>query len=175
MIKSEKQEMIERIKERFQASSSAICIEFRGVNVDTVTQFRRELQEVSGEYQVVKNTLAKRAINDTSFQELSQYLVGPTGVVFCPQEAAESAKVVTKYVNETKGAFQIKGGVVEGTLFDADGIKQVAKLPSRQELLSQLVTSLQSPMSGLVSTLGGVTREFVYTLQAIADKKESEG
>jgi large subunit ribosomal protein L10 len=174
VIKSEKQEIIDRLHDRFESSSSAICVEFRGVSVEKVTQFRRELQQASGEYQLVKNTLAKRAIKDTAFQELDQFLVGPTGVVFCPEEAAESAKVVTKFVDETDGAFQIKGGVVDGAIFDASGIEKVATLPSRQELLAQLVASLQSPISGLVGTLEGVMREFVYTVQAIADKKSSE-
>ena len=87
----------------------------------------------------------------------------------------ESAKVVAKFVDETNGALQIKGGIVEGAVFDAKGIKKVATLPSRQELLAQLVAALQSPISGFVGTLEGIAREFVYTLQAIADKKSSEG
>jgi large subunit ribosomal protein L10 len=172
--RSEKQEVITHLRERFQGSSSAICVDFRGVNVEKITQFRRELQQVSGEYQVVKNTLAKRAIEDTPFQELNQFLMGPTGIVFCPDEAAEPAKVVSKFVDETNGMFQIKGGVVEGAVFDANGIQKVAMLPSRQELLAQLVASLQSPISGLLGTLQGIMREFVYTLQAFADKKSSE-
>lgn len=175
MIKTEKQEVIERLHEQFKSSSSAICVEFRGVGVEKVTELRRAIQKASGEYQVVKNTLAKRALEDTVFQELGQFLVGPTGIVFCSEEAAESAKVLSKFVDDTNGAFQIKGGIVDGAVFDADGIKKVATLPPRQELLAQLVSSLQSPISGLVGTLQGIMREFVYTVQAIADKKASEG
>jgi large subunit ribosomal protein L10 len=172
--KSEKQDVVAQLKERFQKSSSAICVDFLGVNVEKITQFRRELGEVSGEYQVVKNTLAKRAVDETGFQELNQFFVGPTGVIFCPGEVADPAKVVTKFSEGAEGALKIKGGVVEGTVFDAAGVLQVATLPPRQELLSHLLTSLQSPISGLVGTLQGIVSEFVYTLQAIADKKTSE-
>jgi large subunit ribosomal protein L10 len=144
------------------------------VNVEKITQFRRQVKEASGNYQVVKNTLARRAIAETPFEELGQFLVGPTGIVFCQGEPMDPAKVVTNFTKETDGALQVKGGVVDGTVFDAKGIERVSKLPSRQEMLTQLVSSLQSPISGLVGTLQGVTREFVYTLQAIADQKSSE-
>jgi large subunit ribosomal protein L10 len=172
----EKQDTIDKLKERFQKSSSAICVDFLGVNVDKITQFRGELEQTSGEYQVVKNTLAKRAVEDTPFQDLRQFFVGPTGVIFCPEEVADSAKVVMKFTkgDESEGVLTIKGGLVEGAVLDAAGIQKVATLPPRQELLSQLVASLQSPISGLVGTLEGVIREFVYTLQAVADKKSNE-
>jgi len=173
VIKSDKQAIIERLQDRFQGSAAAICVEFRGVNVEKITRFRRELEQAAGEYQVVKNTLAKRAIRDTRFQALENLLSGPTGIVFCPAEVAGAAKVVSKFVEETNGAFAIKGGVVDGTLFDANGIQQVATLPPRQELLSRLVAGLQSPISGLVGALQGVIREYVFTLQAVADQRAS--
>jgi large subunit ribosomal protein L10 len=171
VLKAEKQDIVNQLHDQFMESGSAICVDFRGVNVDKITQFRRQIQETEGNYQVVKNTLARRAINETSFEELGQFLVGPTGVVFCKGEPMDAAKVVAAFVKETNGALQIKGGIVDGTAFDAKGIEQVSKLPSRQEMLAQLVSSLQSPISGLVGTLQGVTREFVYTLQAVADKR----
>jgi len=174
VLKAEKQEVIDRLKERFQGSASVICVEFRGVNVEKITQFRRQLQQVSGDYQVVKNTLAKRAVAETPFKGLDQFLVGPTGIVFCPGDPVEPAKVVTRFVQETNGAMQIKGGVVGSAVFDAKGIQKVATLPPRQELLAQLVAGLQAPISGLVGTLEGILREFVYTLQTIADKKSSQ-
>jgi large subunit ribosomal protein L10 len=173
--KTDKQNSVQQIKERFQVSSSAICVDFLGVNVEKVTQFRRELQEASGEYQVVKNTLARRAVEETGFEDLRQFFVGPTGIVFCSGEVAESAKVVSKFAEgDDASAIKIKGGMVEGSVFDAAGIQKVATLPPRQELLSQLVAGFQAPISGLVGTLQGVVNEFVYTLQAVADKKSSE-
>jgi large subunit ribosomal protein L10 len=174
VFRPEKEEVVARLREQFEKSSSVICVDFRGVNVDNITQFRRELRELSVEYQVVKNTLTRRAITDTSFQSLDQFLVGPTGLIFCPDDVSQSAKVVTKFASEDDGALTVKGGVVEGAVFDAAGIKKVATLPSRQELLAQLVSALQSPISGLVGVLQGVISECVYTLQAIADKKNEE-
>jgi len=174
MIKSEKQEIIQRLQERFQSNASAICLEFRGVNVEKVTQFRRELQQNAGEYHVVKNTLAKRAIQETPFQGLEQFLSGPTGIVFCPEEISAAAKVVAKFVDATNGAFTIKGGIVAGALFDAKGVAKVATLPPRQELLARLLAALQSPVSGLVGALQGVVSEFVLTLQAVADKRAAD-
>ncbi len=175
VLRAEKQEVVNRLREQFQGSSSVICVDFRGINVEKITQFRRKLQQLSVNYQVVKNTLVKRAIEETSFRELDRFLVGPTGIVFCPGEPMESAKLVTKFVEETNGTLQIKGGIVDGAVFDAKGIEKVATLPPRQELLAQLVAALQSPISGLVGTLEGIIREFVYTLQAIGEKKSSEG
>ncbi|MBD3308800.1 50S ribosomal protein L10 [candidate division KSB3 bacterium] len=174
VIRSEKQEIISRLKEQFQDSSSAICVDFRGINVEKITQFRRELQQASVNYQVVKNTLARRAIKDSPFQDLDQFLVGPTGIIFCAHEASEPAKILKKFADETNGALQIKGGYVDGTIFDAKGIEKVASLPPRQELLAQLVSTLQSPVSGLVGTLQGIMRDCVYTLQALAEKRASE-
>lgn len=175
MNKSEKQKFTEELQERFQSSSSAICVDFIGINVDKISQFRGEIDEASGAYQVVKNTLAKRAVEETGFEELRQFFVGPTGVVFCGDEVAGTAKVVAKFAKEVSGesALKIKGGIVEGTVLDAAGIQKVATLPSREELLSKLVGSLESPISGLVFTLQGIVNEFVYTLQAVADKKAS--
>ncbi len=171
MLRPEKEDVVARIKDRFQKSSSVICVDFRGVNVADITQFRQELRELSAEYQVVKNTLARRALAETTYQPLDQFLSGPTGIVFCPEDVAAPAKIVKKFAEQDAGALVIKGGIVAGTVFDADGIKKVATLPSRQELLADLVGSLQSPLSGLVGVLQGVISECVYTLQAIADKK----
>lgn len=171
MLKAEKQTIVDQIKDQFENSASAICVDFRGVNVEKITNFRRQVQEASGSYQVVKNTLARRAIAGTPFEGLREYLVGPTGVIFCREEPTGPAKAALAFVKETNGALQIKGGIVDGTLFDAKGIEQISKLPSRQELLGQLVSGLQSPLNGLVGTLEGVTREFVYTLQAVADQR----
>ena len=175
MNKSEKQKFTEELQERFQSSSSAICVDFLGINVDKISQFRSELDEASGGYQVVKNTLAKRAVEETGFEELRQFFVGPTGVVFCGEKVAEAAKVVAKFAKGEgdEPVLKIKGGMVEGTVLDVAGIKKVATLPSRDELLAKLVGSLESPISGLVFTLQGVVNEFVYTLQAVADKKAS--
>ena len=172
---NEKQEIIDELKERIAGSKSVICLEVNKFTVEKTTQFRRELQEAAGDFQVVKNTLAKRAIKDTPFEGLNQFLVGPTGLVFCPGDAAGLAKVVTKYAKEfaqqeNKGV-NVKGGVIEGAVLDANGIQKVSTLPPRQQLLAELVGTLESPISGLVFTLPGIVNEFVYTLQAVADKK----
>ncbi len=174
MFRPEKEEVVARLREQFQKSSSVICVDFRGVNVEKITRFRRELREFSVEYLVVKNTLTRHAIADTAFQSLDQFLVGQTGIIFCPDDVSQSAKVVTKFAGADDGALAVKGGVVEGAVCDAADIKKVAALPTRQELLGHLLAALQSPISGLVGALHGVISECVYTLQAIADKKNEE-
>lgn len=176
MNQNEKLEIINQLKDRFQKSSSVICVGFDKFTVEKTTNFRREIQQASGEYQVVKNTLAKRSVQDTPFEGLSKFFVNPTGVVFCPSDdIAGLAKVVTKFAAESEQqdgkGIKIKGGIVEGSVLDAAGIRKVSTLPPRQELLAQLVASLESPISGLVGALQGVINEFVYTLQAVADKK----
>ena len=175
MLKTDKQEVVNHLKEQFRKSAAVICVDFRGVKVEKITQFRRQLQQMAVNYQVVKNTLAKRAIAETPFRGLGQFLVGPTGLVFCPDEPMESAKLIKKFAAETNGALHIKGGVVSGAVFDAKGIERVATLPPRKELLASLVGALQSPISGLVGTLEGIIREFTDTLQAIADQKSATG
>jgi large subunit ribosomal protein L10 len=165
--------MIDQIKTQFQKSSSVICVDFRGVNVEKISRFRRQLRQISGNYQVVKNTLAKRAVQETPFVKLDRFLVGPTGIVFCPKEPTESAKIVTKFAEEGEGALHIKGGIIEGAVYDGKDIARVAALPPRMELLSQLVSAMQSPINNLVGTLQGVVNEFVYTLQAIVDQKSA--
>ncbi|PID55644.1 50S ribosomal protein L10 [candidate division KSB3 bacterium] len=175
--KSEKRQFTKELQERFQASESAICVDFLGINVEKISRFRAELDDASGSYHVVKNTLARRAVEESGFEELRQFFVGPTGVVLCGDKVADVAKVVAKFAKAEGDApvLKIKGGMVEGTVLDVDGIKKLATLPSREELLSKLVASLESPVSGLVFTLQGIVNEFVYTLQAVAEKRASDG
>jgi len=144
--------------------------DYRGLTVAKLTQLRRQLQEAGADYQVVKNTLLRRALAARGAPDLGPQLEGPTAVAFAGPDLVAPAKVLAAFAKEHKSP-TIKGGLVEGRAVDAAGIKELATMPPREVLLSLLLQCWQSPLSSLVGVTQGVVRDFVMTLQAVADAR----
>jgi len=170
MARPEKVEEVQTLRKSFEKSSLAVCVDFRGINVEQISRLRGQLRGLPVEYKVVKNTLTRLAIQDTAYQPLEKFLTGPTGVAFCAGDLVAPVKVLTKFSKDVPG-FQIKGGVIEGILVSPEQIEKIAELPSREVLLAQVLSAMKSPITNLVWTLQGIVRKLIYTLQAIADKK----
>ena len=134
-----KQAVVNEIKERLDKAVSVVLVDARGLTVAEDTDLRKQLREAGVDYKVYKNTMINFAIKDTQFEGLAQFLEGPTAVVF---------------------AFEFKAGVVEGIVYDAEGIKAIADIPSREVLISKLLGSFQSPISS-----------FARVISQIAEKK----
>lgn len=154
-----KQGIVSEIVEKAKASQTIIVCEYRGLSVAKLQEIRRALRKENAELCVYKNSLVERATKELGYTDLDQVLAGPNAVVFS-QDVIAGAKVVAKYARRYKDILVIKGGVVEGKFADADKIKEVAKLPGREGLISMFLSCLQAPV-----------RQFACTVQAIADAK----
>ena len=154
-----KQAIIDEIKGKLENAQSAVVIDYIGITVDEANQMRNKLRAADVDYTVYKNTLVKRAIEGTKFEELAQVLEGPSAVAISSTDATAPARVLDEVMTDLK-KMAFKGGVVEDTYYDAEGMKQIAKIPGREALIAKFMGSIQSPIS-----------KAVRTFQAIADAK----
>ena len=154
-----KQSVVKEIVEKANNSSTIIVAEYRGLTVAQLQELRRALRKEESELCVYKNSLVERASEELGYQELNEVLCGPNAIIFS-KEVSNGAKVVAKYARKLRDTLVIKGGVVEGKFADADKIKEVAKLPGREGLISMFLSCLQAPV-----------RQFAATVKAVADAK----
>ncbi|MGO4500004.1 MULTISPECIES: 50S ribosomal protein L10 [Paenibacillus] len=162
-ILAEKEQAVAEVTEKFKASASTIIADYRGLNVAQVTQLRKSLREAGIEFVVLKNSLARRASANAELSALDEYLTGPTAIAFSKDDLVAPAKILTEFAKKND-KLSVKGGVVEGRVVGYDQIKALAELPSRDGLLSMLLSVLQAPV-----------RNFALAVKAVAEKKEAEG
>lgn len=147
-----KQPVVQEISENVKDAQSVVVVDYRGLTVAEDTQLRRELREAGVTYKVYKNTMMNFAFKDTDFESLSDVLEGPSAIAISKEDATAPARVLAKFAKNAP-ALEIKAGVVEGTYYDADGMKVIASVPSRDELLSKLLGSIQSPIANFARVL----------------------
>ena len=147
-----KQPVVQEISENVKDAQSVVVVDYRGLTVAEDTQLRRELREAGVTYKVYKNTMMNFAFKDTDFESLSDVLEGPSAIAISKEDATAPARVLAKFAKNAP-ALEIKAGVVEGTYYDADGMKAIASVPSREELLSKLLGSIQSPIVNFARVL----------------------
>jgi large subunit ribosomal protein L10 len=169
-IKPEKVASVAALHGKFERAVSAVLADFRGLSVQELTDLRRQLREASLDVAVVKNTLARRAVQETAFEKLSPYLKGPTAITFSYRDAVAPAKVLNAYIKK-QPKLVLRAGFFEGEALPAAKLAEVADLPPRDILLAQALAAMQAPLAGLVGTLQGILSTFLGTLQAIHDKK----
>ncbi|MBG9734275.1 50S ribosomal protein L10 [Paenibacillus alvei] len=157
-----KQQAVQDIAEKLRGSATTVVADYRGLTVSQVTELRKQLREAGIEFQVLKNTLVRRATAAAELSELDEVLSGPTAIAFSREDAVAPAKILNDFAKKNE-ALEIKGGVVEGRVVDVDQIKALAALPSREGLLSMLLSVLQAPM-----------RNFALAVKAVAEKNEAE-
>lgn len=168
-----KEAVVDSIKEKLDASQSVVLIDYRGLTVAEVTDLRNQMRKAGVEYQVLKNTMIKRAADKAGIEGLDPILEGPTAVAFGINDPVAPAKILTKFAKDTK-KIAIKGGVLAGKAIDVAAVENLAKLPSKEELIAKMLGSLNAPVTGLVMVLSGVTSKFVRTLEAIRVQKEGQ-
>lgn len=155
-----KQEAVEVVAAKLRESTTTVVADYRGLNVAQVTELRKQLREAGVEFQVLKNTLVRRATESADLAGLNEILTGPTAIAFSKDDAIAPAKILNDFSKKNE-ALQLKGGVVEGRIVGAEEIKALAELPSREGLLSMLLSVLQAPMRG-----------FALAVKAVAEKEE---
>lgn len=172
MPNAQKEQTVAGLREIIAASKGAILTDYRGLTVADVTNLRKKLRENKAEYHIVKNTLFKLALGTEISPELEKLLVGPTAIVFAQEDIVAPAKAVLDFVVAArKPEVKVKGGYLDGKVYDVAQVTAISKLPPREQIVAQLIGTLNGPVSSLVGTLDGILGEFVRTIQSIADKK----
>lgn len=147
-----KQPIVEEISAKIKDAQSVVLVDYRGLTVEQDTQLRRNLREAGVVYKVYKNTYMTRAFKGTEFEALAPYLEGPSAVAISTEDATAPARVIAEFAKKAD-KLEIKGGVVEGTVYDAKGMAAIASIPSREVLISKLLGSLQSPITNFARVM----------------------
>ncbi len=157
----EKKPIVDEISELLKTAKAAVLVDYRGLTVEQDTNLRKQLREAGVTYKVYKNTMINFAVKGTEFEELSKHLEGPTAIAVSDTDATAPARVLYNFSKDAE-ALELKAGVVEGTYYDSEGIKVIATIPSRDELISKFLGSIQSPITN-----------FARVIKQIAEKDET--
>ncbi|MGX5742559.1 50S ribosomal protein L10 [Bacillus toyonensis] len=158
-----KQQVVTEIADKLRASKSTIIVDYRGLTVSEATELRKQLREAGVEFKVYKNSLTRRAAESAEMAELNEFLTGPNAIAFSNEDVVAPAKVLNDFATKHE-ALEIKAGVIEGKLVTLDEVKAIATLPSREGLLSMLLSVLQAPI-----------RNLALATKAVAEQKEEQG
>ncbi len=168
----EKEAIVEDLQGKFESAQSLIFIDYRGLTVAEATELRNTLRAAHVQYKVIKNTFIKRAAEKLGYGDVSAMLEGPTAVAYSTEDPVSPAKLLDTFIRTAKKA-EIKGGVLDGKKIDAAAVKNLAELPSKEQLLAKMMGSLNAPITGLVMVLSGVMRNFVRVLDGIREQKSA--
>jgi large subunit ribosomal protein L10 len=171
MNRSDKEAIVAEVAERAARATAMYFADFTGLTVEEATELRREFRKAGVEYRVVKNTLAKKALEQlTGYDRVFEKLVGPTGIAFSYDDAVAPAKIIKKF-SDKSGKLKLKAAILEKQVFDGSRLDELSKLPTRAELMAGVLGSIQAPMTGIVGAIGAVMRDLVNVIDAIEKKK----
>ncbi|MCM3638532.1 50S ribosomal protein L10 [Sporosarcina luteola] len=158
-----KQAVVDEISGKLQSAVSVVVVDYRGLNVSQVTELRKQLREAGIDFKVYKNSMSRRAAETAGLEGLNEHLVGPNAIAFSTEDVVAPAKILNDFAKKND-KLEIKAGVIEGNVASVEDIKALAELPSREGLLSMLLSVLQAPM-----------RNFALATKAVAEQKEEQG
>lgn len=166
----QKEQLVVEIKEQFNAADAVLLVDYRGLSVKQMQKLRTTLREHGAAVKIYKNSLTEIAIRELALPSMDAYLEGPTAIVFVEGDAVAPAKAITSFAKENQ-ALEVKGGYVQNQVVGAEGVKAIASLPSREQLIASLLGTMQNPLTGTVRVLAGPARAFATVLDAIAKQK----
>jgi len=170
---NQKKQIADDLQGRFEKSTIVILTDYKGLDVESMNALRRKLREANAEYQVVKNSLLVRASDGNDVTLIKDQFKGPSAVAISYDDPVAPAKVLVDFVKENK-KFDFKVGVLNGKILDAEAIKALSSLPSRDVMLSRVLSVMNAVPTSLVTALSDVPRRMVNVLQAIKDQKEAQ-
>lgn len=171
--REEKQAAVDSIRENLQNAQSAVLTDYRGLTVAETNELRKKFREAGVEFKVVKNTLTWRAAQEIGLEDLKGYLEGPTAIAFGMTDPVAPAKLISEFA-KTHKKLEVKAGILEGSVIAVDKVKALADLPSREQLLAQIASAMQAPISNLVNVLQAPIRNLAYAVDALRAQKEQE-
>jgi len=169
--RSEKQEVIDRYQAGMAAAPHAFLVDYKGITVPQATELRSRIRAEGGSYEVVKNTLALRAVEGKELGELREMFQGPTAVAYTQEDPVALAKALTEFQKDVP-AIEFKGGLLNGQKVGAEDVQDIARLPGREELIAKLLFLLQSPITRLARGLNAIQQQLVVVLDQVAKQKE---
>jgi large subunit ribosomal protein L10 len=169
---SQKKELVERLHKQLSGTEISILVDYKGIDVESMTQLRADLRKENVSMEVVKNTILRRASEDTDSALLNDYFSGPNAIITSEDDPVAPAKILINFAKDNE-KLEIKAGTLNGSLLDAKGIKQLSKMLSKDELLGQFVCTINQVPTSFVRVLNEVPRSFVSVLSAIKDQKEA--
>lgn len=170
-VREKKQAAVTELAGKFEAANAVYLADFTGLSVKRVTQLRARLRAAGVEYTVVKNTLAERALQSIEYPDITEFLRGPTAVVFGPDDPVAAAKVLADFAKENDDRPALKAGVVERRTVTAAEIGRLAQLPPREQLLAELAGALEAPMAQLAYVMQAKLQEFVGLMDALQEQR----
>ncbi len=170
-VQQYKKEALSATKELLSSYNDMIFSDFRGLNVEQITDLRSKLHENDAYYKVIKNSYLRRAAKEMGMPDLSEIFIGPTAVTLVKDDPGPAAKVLYGFTRDT--TLKIKGALVEGKVFSKAEVETLSKLPSRDQLYARLMATINAPLTNLMYAMNGVVLKLVRTLQAVADSKEN--
>ena len=172
-ILKQKQEQVEALTAELKSALAGVLVNYKGISVLQDTKLRKELREAGINYRVIKNSLIRRAAKNVGYDELEGVLVETTALALSDTDYTAAAKILCKYADSSKGKFTVKAGFVEGSVLDAQGVVELSKLPSREELVAMTLRGLNAPISGLANVLNANIRGLAIALNQIAEQKSA--
>lgn len=171
MNKTEKAEVIAEVVEQINAATSLFLVNYASINVEDISKLRREFRKEGIRYKVYKNTLFKRALDETGkFPKLTDHLKGMTGYIFVDENVSAAAKIIKKF-NEDKKLLPMKACYIESQFYPGDKLEEISNLPTKSDIIAGLIGSINAPASGIVGALNAVIRDLVSVIDEISKKK----
>lgn len=165
-----KKQIVESIKAKITESKSVVLVDYKGLTVAQDTELRNAFRKAGVEYKVLKNTLVRKAFNELGVNDFDSDLNGPTAVAFGSDEVTP-AKIAMEEIKKLEDKIKVKSGYVEGSRVDVAGVKALASMPSKEELVAKMLGSMQAPISNFAGVLSSIVRSVVIALNAVAEKK----
>jgi len=167
----QKKAEVAAIAEKMKSSQGTVLVNYRGLNVEEVTDLRKQARENGIEYKVLKNSIMRFAAKEAGFEGLLDSLKGPNAIAFCDEDPIAAAKLMKDFSKDHK-ALEIKAGVVDGKVLDVTGVEELALLPPREVLIAKALGGLNAPISGFVNVLNANLKGLAVALNAIAEQKQ---
>lgn len=172
MARPDKILAVEEITANLKAAQSVVLVDYSGLTVEQITEFRIKCRELGVVCKVVKNTLARIAANEADASALSDHISGPTAFLMGPESQVDPAKLAVDF-SKANEAMEVKGGYLDGAYLDSTQVIALSKIPGRDELYAKMMGSMTSPLSGIVGTVNGVVGALTRVINAVAEQKEA--